>query len=54
MHPEHILALNRLPYPTSGHQDPFDPMLVAQAQVERLELLSGDEALDAYAVGRVW
>jgi PIN domain nuclease of toxin-antitoxin system len=30
------------------HRDPFDRMLVAQAQVERLTLLSIDEALPAY------
>jgi PIN domain nuclease of toxin-antitoxin system len=30
------------------HRDPFDRMLVAQAQVERLTLLSVDEDLPAY------
>jgi PIN domain nuclease of toxin-antitoxin system len=30
------------------HRDPFDRMLVAQAQVEKLVLLTGDEALAAY------
>ncbi len=30
------------------HRDPFDRMLVAQAQVEKLVLLTGDEALTAY------
>ena len=30
------------------HRDPFDRMLVAQAQVEKLILLTADEALTAY------
>src|ERR1019366_620827 len=30
------------------HRDPFDRMLVAQAQVEKLVLLTADEALAAY------
>ena len=30
------------------HHDPFDRMLVAQAQVEKLVLLTADEALAAY------
>jgi PIN domain nuclease of toxin-antitoxin system len=30
------------------HRDPFDRMLVAQAQVEKLVLLTADEALTAY------
>ena len=30
------------------HRDPFDRMLVAQAQVEKLVLLTADEALAVY------
>jgi PIN domain nuclease of toxin-antitoxin system len=30
------------------HRDPFDRMLIAQAQVEKLVLLTADEALAAY------
>jgi PIN domain nuclease of toxin-antitoxin system len=30
------------------HRDPFDRMLIAQAQVENLILLTADEALAAY------
>jgi PIN domain nuclease of toxin-antitoxin system len=30
------------------HGDPFDRMLIAQAQVEKLVLLTADEALTAY------
>ena len=37
------------------HRDPFDRMLVAQALVEGLPLVSNDEtAFDHYAVARLW
>lgn len=32
------------------HRDPFDRMLIAQAQAEGLELVTADERLAAYAV----
>jgi PIN domain nuclease of toxin-antitoxin system len=32
------------------HRDPFDRMLVAQAQAEGLELLTADETIPSYAV----
>jgi PIN domain nuclease of toxin-antitoxin system len=37
-----------LTWPDSGHRDPFDRMLVAQALVEGVPLLSGDERLGDY------
>jgi len=36
------------------HADPFDRMLVAQAQVERFALVSADPAVRAYDVTVVW
>jgi PIN domain nuclease of toxin-antitoxin system len=36
------------------HADPFDRMLVAQALVEGLPILSSDDQLDRYPVERVW
>jgi PIN domain nuclease of toxin-antitoxin system len=36
------------------HQDPFDRMLIAQAIVEELVLVSNETAFDAYAVQRLW
>jgi PIN domain nuclease of toxin-antitoxin system len=36
------------------HRDPFDRLLVAQAQVEGLPLVSADPALDAYGITRLW
>lgn len=48
---EHGDAVRELP---PHHRDPFDRMLVAQAIVERLTLVSRDVALRAYDVSVVW
>jgi len=37
-----------------SHKDPFDRMLVAQAQIEGLAIVSNDAQLDGYGVSRVW
>ena len=37
-----------------AHRDPFDRMLIAQAQAERLPLISNETVFDAYAVERLW
>jgi PIN domain nuclease of toxin-antitoxin system len=36
------------------HRDPFDRMLVAQAQSERLTLVTNDERISAYDVPVLW
>ena len=36
------------------HGDPFDRLLVAQAQEEKLPLVSRDPAFDAYGIKRIW
>jgi PIN domain nuclease of toxin-antitoxin system len=36
------------------HGDPFDRMLVAQAIVEGVAIVSADQQLDAYGVTRIW
>ncbi len=36
------------------HRDPFDRLLIAQAMVERLTLVSADSVFDRYAISRVW
>lgn len=38
----------------SRHKDPFDRMLAAQAQVEKLPILSGDKMLDGFSIQRIW
>ncbi|MCI0640827.1 MAG: type II toxin-antitoxin system VapC family toxin [Gemmataceae bacterium] len=48
---EHVAAVESLP---QHHRDPFDRLLVAQAIVEKLPLVSSDHAFDQYAVQRMW
>ncbi|MDE3011074.1 MAG: type II toxin-antitoxin system VapC family toxin [Pseudomonadota bacterium] len=43
--PEHAIAVEQLPH---HHQDPFDRLLVAQAQVEPMRLLTHDATLARY------
>lgn len=47
----HVLQVFELP---PHHRDPFDRLLVAQAQVEGLPLLASDAALHNYDVKIVW
>ena len=49
--PPHAGAVRDLPW---HHRDPFDRLLVAQALVERVPLISADERLDAYGIERRW
>jgi len=48
---EHVLALAKLP---ALHRDPFDRMLVCQAVVEGLIVLTPDEAITQYPIRAVW
>ena len=36
------------------HRDPFDRMLIAQAQSENLPIVSNDRIFDIYHVQRIW
>ena len=36
------------------HRDPFDRMLIAQAQAEGVPLVSVDSVFDSYGVTRIW
>ena len=47
----HALQVAELPL---HHRDPFDRLLVAQCQVERLPLLTSDRLLRQYDVELVW
>jgi PIN domain nuclease of toxin-antitoxin system len=51
--PSHTTAVSRLPFPTE-HRDPFDRMLISQALVESMAIVSVDSAFDAYGVTRIW
>ena len=48
---KHAAALTPLPL---HPRDPFDRLLVAQAMVEQVPIVSGDPALDGYPVARLW
>jgi len=49
--PKHTAALIGLPF---HHKDPFDRLLVAQALVENIPIISNDNPLDAYGITRLW
>lgn len=48
---EHAAAVAGLPW---HHRDPFDRLLVAQAQLEGCAVISADRQLDAYDVPTWW
>ncbi|MGA6983971.1 MAG: type II toxin-antitoxin system VapC family toxin [Candidatus Sulfotelmatobacter sp.] len=48
---QHGIRAGTLPGP---HKDPFDRMLIAQALAENIPIVSNDQALDGYAVRRLW
>ncbi len=47
----HGIRAGLLPGP---HKDPFNRMLIAQAQAENLAIVSSDQIFDRYGVRRVW
>jgi len=47
----HVAALERLP---NHHRDPFDRMLIAQANTEGLVLLTADRNFERYEVETFW
>ena len=49
--PKHTALLTTMPL---HHKDPFDRLLVAQATVEAIPLVSADSQLDAYGITRIW
>lgn len=36
------------------HRDPFDRMLIAQATLEKLALITNEQVFDVYGVARLW
>jgi PIN domain nuclease of toxin-antitoxin system len=48
---EYSAAQSSLPL---HHRDPFDRMLVAQALVEQIPIVSSDPTFDRYGISRVW
>jgi PIN domain nuclease of toxin-antitoxin system len=47
----HVWVLENLPTP---HKDPFDRIIIAQATVEQISILSVDAVFDEYPINRVW
>jgi PIN domain nuclease of toxin-antitoxin system len=47
----HCVKLINLPF---HHRDPFDRMLVAQAMVDDMQLLSWDTRLSSYGIKCIW
>jgi PIN domain nuclease of toxin-antitoxin system len=48
---DHAIRAGLLPGP---HRDPFDRMLIAQAQGDNIPILSNEVVFDTYGVRRVW
>ena len=51
---EHAETVARLPFPNSGHRDPFDRMIIAQAICHDLTIIGRDAAFSEYPIQRVW
>lgn len=49
--PRHTAVLTSLPF---HHRDPFDRLIIAQAMVEQMPVISGDAAFAAYPVPCIW
>jgi PIN domain nuclease of toxin-antitoxin system len=49
--PRHIAPLTILPF---HHRDPFDRLIIAQAMVEQIPVVSADTAFDDYPIKRLW
>jgi PIN domain nuclease of toxin-antitoxin system len=49
--PRHAAELTTLPF---HHRDPFDRLIIAQAIIEQIPVISADIAFDDYSVKRLW
>ncbi len=47
----HASRVSVLPF---HHRDPFDRLLIAQAEVEQMPIISGASGFDAYEITRLW
>lgn len=50
---KHVAAVASLPF-QPNHKDPFDRLLIAQAMVEQIPLVSNEKIFDAYSITRLW
>lgn len=49
--PKHLVVVSQLPY---HHRDPFDRLMISQAIVEQLPIVSCDTLFEAYPITRLW
>ncbi len=49
--PRHADRVGALPL---HHRDPFDRLLIAQAELEEIPLLSGDNQFSSYGIEPIW
>lgn len=47
----HLIVVTTLPF---HHRDPFDRLLIAQAMVEKVAIVSIDKIFDRYGIRRIW
>ncbi len=47
----HAIQAASLPY---HHRDPFDRMLIAQSQIEQMQILTADSVFNQYDVNLIW
>ncbi len=47
----HVAKVETLPF---HHRDPFDRLLVAQALIEKMTIISADAVLSEYGIKRLW
>lgn len=48
---QHILGVEKLPF---HHKDPFDRLLISQAKIEKLILVSSDSRFAQYNINLLW
>ena len=48
---DHGIRAGLLPGP---HKDPFDRMLIAQAQAENMAIISNEAVFESYGINRLW
>lgn len=47
----HVAGVESMPF---YHKDPFDRLLISQADIEQMSIVSVDAAFDAYGAKRLW
>jgi len=48
---EHLIKVAELPY---HHKDPFDRLIIAQAMIEKLPIISSDRNFNYYDIKNIW